>query len=129
MIVSRKTQDLDRYEPKLIGPFTIKKLIIVGIGAVAVTIVYSLLSALKLDSYVCVAGGIVVAAPFAILAFWKPYGMDPLQYLRSFYEYSFLSTKERIYHAPTLDQDQQYVLHPKNNTPKHKKEKNIKEYE
>ena len=138
MAASRKTQkDIDKYEAKLFGPFTLRQAIILAIGVVLVYLAYLAVSSMTEEmSFKVITCGIVFT-PFALVAYWKPYGMTLPTYLKNYYEYHFLSTKERTINAPTLDTELDKAPVDKKESKKkpavkkyvHKHDKKIKDYE
>jgi len=138
MAISRKTQkDVGKYQAKLVGPFTVRQTIFVGIASVDAIIIWNILDAMQMGLEDKVVTILIFAAPIALLGFLNPYGMTCLEFLRQYYEYHILSSKKRIYQ--TVTDDEKIILqqekekqqsNKKNSKSKvvHKKDKDFPEY-
>lgn len=142
MAVSRKTQkDVGKYQAKLVGPFSVRQTIFVGIASVAAILLWNIFDALHMSMENKVATILIVAAPIALLGFLNPYGMTCLEFIKQYYEYHILSSRKRIYQTTTDDeiisaQKENQTQDGKNNKthniketkPIHKKLKEFPEY-
>lgn len=146
MAISRKTQkDVGRYQAKLVGPFTVRQSIFVGIAAVVSIMLWNLSDIFQLSMENKVMTILIVAAPIALLGFLNPYGMTCIEFVKQYYEYHILSSKRRIYQTTTDDEmlvteqekQEQSNENMKDNksrkkkelTITHKKDKDFPEYE
>ena len=104
MAISRNTQkDIGNYEAKLIGPFTTRQCIFVGVGLVpSFFIGYSLFTT-KMDVITILFVIAIIMAPFLFFAFAHPYGMKPETFLREYYIYHILAPAKRLYVRETFD--------------------------
>ena len=106
MAISRKTQkDVGKYQAKLVGPFTVRQTIYVGIAALIAIILWNSLEAMQLSMEDKVFAVLIVAAPVALFGFLNPYGMTCLEFVKQYYEYHILSSKVRIYKTVTDDEN------------------------
>lgn len=145
MALSRKTQkDVGKYQAKLVGPFTVRQSIFVGIAAVIAMILWNMSDMFQMSMDSKIMTILVVAAPVALLGFLNPYGMTCLEFIKQYYEYHILSSKKRIYQTITDDekiiaqqekQTQSSTKNKKNKlwqkkeaAPVHKKDKDFPEY-
>ncbi|MFT4144383.1 MAG: PrgI family protein [Mobilitalea sp.] len=145
MALSRKTQkDVGKYQAKLVGPFTVRQSIFVGIAAVISMILWNMSDMFQMSMDSKIMTILVVAAPVALLGFLNPYGMTCLEFIKQYYEYHILSSKKRIYQTITDDekiiaqqekQSQSSTKNKKNKSqqkkeaaPVHKKDKDFPEY-
>ena len=145
MALSRKTQkDVGKYQAKLVGPFTVRQSIFVGIAAVIAMILWNMSDMFQMSMDSKIMTILVVAAPIALLGFLNPYGMTCLEFIKQYYEYHILSSKKRIYQTITDDekiiaqqekQTQSSTKNKKNKSqqkkeaaPVHKKDKDFPEY-
>lgn len=102
MAVSRKTQkDVGNYEPKLIGPFTTRQTIFIGIGAVIDVLLGVTLEAIGVDFMTIAALCIVIIIPFVLLGYLHPYGMKAEQFLIQYYIYHIAAPGVRKYETKT----------------------------
>lgn len=105
MAISRKTQkDVGRYQAKLVGPFTVRQSIFVGIAAVIAIITWNISDTFQISMENKVVTILVLASPVALLGFLNPYGMTCLEFLKQYYEYHILSSRKRIYQTVTDDE-------------------------
>ncbi len=108
MAVTRKTQkDVGHYQAKLIGPFTVRQAIYIGIGAAISVVLWKIMSGFgmqKMDMLIVVA---IVMAPCALLGFANPFGMTCLEFIKQYYEYHILGAKERIYEIQPYETEEQ----------------------
>lgn len=103
--ISRKTQkDVGKYQAKLIGPFTVRQSIYVGIASIITIILWNILDAFQIAMEEKVVTIIIMAAPVALLGFLNPYGNTCLEFLKQYYEYHILSSKKRIFQTVTDDE-------------------------
>ena len=105
MAISRKTQkDVGRYQAKLVGPFTVKQSIFVGIAALVAMIVYKICDAIGVSSQEKITITLIVCIPIVLLGFLNPYGMSCMEFIRQYYEYHIRSSKIRPYVTVTEDE-------------------------
>lgn len=127
MAISRKTQkDVGKYQAKLVGPFTVRQSIFVGIAAVLSIILWNISDVFQMSMEDKIVIMLVVAAPVALLGFLTPYGMTCLEFIKQYYEYHILSGKTRIYQTVTDDEKiitQQERQAQSNNNKKNKSQK------
>ena len=101
-MVTRQTQkDVGAAEPKLIGPFTMRQCIFIGIGVFIGFVIYTLMGAVNADTFT----RFLVLLPFAgaviSLGFIRPYGMLPEDYLLQYYAYHMLAPQVRLHSVKT----------------------------
>lgn len=106
MAVTRKTQkDIGNYEPKFIGPFTIRVFCftVVGvlIGGIVGFFIYSY-SLGEADTITIAVFPVIIAAAFALFGKAKPYGMKAEDYLKQTYLYRIQSPPVRAYKTETV---------------------------
>lgn len=134
-MVMRKTQkDVGNFQSKLIGPFTARQTVFVGIGVIIDIFVYSILKGTGLDINSIIPVCFIVMVPFIALAYIHPYGMKCEEFLYQYYIYHIAAPPVRKYETHTalddipekLSKEEQKVqkrLHEKM-----KKHKECKEY-
>lgn len=125
-MVTRHTQkDVGHFESKLIGPFTARQTVFIGIAAVIDLIVYNILAGLKLDISSCIAVCAMVDIPFIACAYIKPYGMKMEEFAEQFYIYRIAAPSIRYVETHTWLDDQKEELTPKEQKEKEKHEKKM----
>ena len=142
MAISKPTpKDVGTYEAKLMGPFTKRQVVCIGIGIVPTVLVASLLSALAIDGYTIAGVAMMFMVIPCFFAFGSVlcYGQKPEDFLIEYYQYHLKSKKVRLYATDTLDdkldivrkkelkkQAEEMELDPKQKKPKEpKKDKNV----
>jgi hypothetical protein len=142
MAVTRKTQkDVGNFESKLIGPFTTRQTIFIGIGGVIDVVIGLTMESAGVDFATIAAVCIVIIAPFVWLGYAHPYGMKAEEFLLEYYIYHMAAPKIRKYKTETgLDlmkwepptEPETDPKKKKNNTrntaPKHKKDPDFPDY-
>lgn len=96
MISIQIPKEISSYESKLIGPFTTRQTICVFCMALVDIILYNLIGgfvSMDLAIFGCILG----AAPFALIGWYKPYGMHFEKYVKSIFVSQFLAPTKRIY--------------------------------
>ena len=102
MAVTRKTQkDIGQYEPKFIGPFTLRQSISLGIGAALCFVVCTSGISGGIDATSLFMICFSVMIPFFIFGWVKPYGMRIEEFIKEFYVYHYLSPHIRPYETET----------------------------
>ena len=125
MAISRHTQkDVGNFEPKFIGPFTMRQTVFVGVAAVICYITHAVIGKLGFDLMTQMVIMLVFACPALAIGFFKPYGMKCEDFLVMYWFYHIKAPAIRKYVTVT-DVD---VLHEaedkeKKNEPQAKKEK------
>ncbi len=113
-------KDITKYETKLIGPFSKRELIGIGVAAILGYAAYYVSKAYGLPKDVCGILTLVFAAP-GILYGWFTYnGMRIEQLLYTFLVYVFLAPKNRKYLCETKF-DQRYAKIQENKLKKNPK--------
>lgn len=82
MIEVEMNQDIRKYEPKLIGPFTTRQIICATVGGGTILFTHQILTPFlttDITSYVCM----FLSIPFLALGWWKPYGMKMEDFAKS----------------------------------------------
>ena len=145
MAISRRTQkDVGSFEPKFIGPFTTRQTIFVGIAAVICYIVHAVIEPFDSDLTTQMIIMVIFAAPFLAIGFVKPYGMKCEDFLIMYWFYHYKAPAQRKYVTETdvdiiilneKKSDEKLEEKPDDKSkkrgkeePKHKKDKQIKEY-
>jgi len=106
MALSRKTQkDVGKYQAKLVGPFTLRQTVYVGIASVLAMLIWNIAGANGADMETKLFIVIMLSGPIALLGFLNPYGMTCLEFVKQYYEYHILSSKVRIYQTVTDDEN------------------------
>ncbi len=106
MAVTKHTpKDVGSYESKLIGPFTQRQSLCLGIGAVPAVFAATLLGTLGMDGYSIAAVCVIIMIIPGFLAFGSKlcYGMKPEDFLIEYYTYHIKSKNVRLYETKTLD--------------------------
>ena len=135
MAVTRKTQkDVGNYESKLVGPFTTRQAVFLGIGAVIDILLGVTMEATGFDGTAIACVCIVIIIPFFLLGTVHPYGMKAEQFLIQYYIYHIAAPRIRKYETETgLDLMDYKPEHPeeeteKKATKKHKKDPEYPDY-
>ncbi len=107
MAIARKTQkDVSKYEPKLLGPFTTRQCVCIGIGAVPTVIIDILLVRIgSVDPFSLFGVALILMAIPCFFGFGKRFchGQKPEDFLRDYYFYHILAPKVRLHTVETLD--------------------------
>ena len=104
--ITRKTQkDIGNYEAKLIGPFTSRQVVCIGIGAVPTAIGIWIARNVGADPMSYLGIAIVCMAIPCFFAFGQKlcYGMKPENFLADYMHYHQHSAKVRLYKTQTYD--------------------------
>ena len=102
MAVTRRTQkDIGSYEPKFIGPLTLRQSIAVGIGVILCVFACYLLKDFGMDMTTMFFICFIIMAPFVIFGFVKPYGMKAEEFVKEYYEYHIRRPNIRKYETVT----------------------------
>lgn len=117
-------KDISKYEPKFAGPFTIRNLVF-GIPGIALAVVCHFLLRPFVPNDVNFFINIVVALPFLLCGWVKPYGIPFEKYISIVFISLVLAPKHRKYHTENLYNDlkeqPQVESPPKKKTNKKKK--------
>ena len=98
MIEIEIPKDVRDYETKLLGPFTTRQLICAVCMAVLCILTYKGASSiLGEESSLKIFFPIVVAIPFGLIGWVKPYGMKFEKFAKSVFVSMFLSPAKRVY--------------------------------
>lgn len=96
MVEIRITKEIGNYEPKFIGPFTLRQTICVAIAAPICYFLYKYLSPIvtpDVAGFFCaIPGGIA-----ALFGWIKPYGMHTEQFIRSVFINMAIAPSHRVY--------------------------------
>lgn len=104
MVEIRITRELGDFEPRFVGPFTLRQCICLIIGAVPCYLLYTQLRAyLPVDviGFFC----IIPAGIAAAFGWFRPYGMKMEVFLRSIFITTFLAPASRKYRGPNRIQE------------------------
>jgi len=96
MIEIRITKEIGNYEAKFLGPFTLRQVICIGIGAPVCFLIYKTLSPIMTTDL----AGFFCAIPGAIAALFgwvRPYGMKTEKFIQSIFVNMVLAPSHRIY--------------------------------
>ncbi len=101
MIEIRITKELGNYEPKFVGPFTLRQLICVVVGVPVCFLIYSKLSPILTSD---IAGFFCVfPAALAVLIGWiKPYGMKMEKFIQSMFINMVIAPANRKYRTENI---------------------------
>lgn len=151
MAISRRTQkDVGNFEPKFIGPFTTRQTVFVGIAAAVCYITHAVARAIGFDLMTQMVMMIILAGPVILIGFSRPYGMKCEDFLIMYWFYHIKAPAVRKYVTVTdvdiiienerkkknseMEKDGSKDDKGKNKKktasepPRHKKDKQIKEY-
>ncbi len=98
-------KDIGNYEAKLIGPFTQRQTVCLGIGLIPTITVAFLAKGAGMDVYGILALALLFMAIPGFLAFGQKltHGMKPEDFVIDYYQYHIKSSKIRLYQTTTLD--------------------------
>lgn len=96
MIEIKIPKEVTKFEPKLIGPFTVRQSVVLLIIVPIISIIYMQLSK-QLDSTICAYLCVPIAAIGALFGWIKPYGLPFEKYLKSVFIGSVLAPAVRVY--------------------------------
>ena len=98
MIEIEIPQDIRKYEAKLIGPFTTRQLLCtIGLVIGCVISYKAATSLFGSDSSLRTIFPMIVAIPFGLVGFYKPYGMPFEKFAKSVFVSMFLAPTKRLY--------------------------------
>lgn len=128
MAVTRKTQkDIGQYEPKFIGPFTLRQSISLGLGAALCFVVCtSSISSNGIDATSLFTICFTIMIPFFIFGWVKPYGLRIEDFIKECYVYHYLSPHIRPYETETTLETMEWDDPSKIDEPNGKKQKTKK---
>lgn len=96
MLEIRVTKEIRDFEPKVIGPFTFRQLICLGIGSPIVYFIlkyFSPLVTVDIAAFLCFP----VAAIAYLIGWYEPYGMKTEKFVRSIFINRILAPAHRKY--------------------------------
>ena len=96
MLEIRVTKEIRDFEPKVIGPFTFRQLICLGIGSPIVYFIlkyFSPLVTVDIAAFLCFP----VAAIAYLIGWYEPYGMKTEKFIRSIFINRILAPAHRKY--------------------------------
>ena len=96
MIEIKIPKEVTKFEPKLIGPFTVRQSIVLVIIVPIISVIYMQLSK-QLDSTICAYFCVPIAGIGALFGWVKPYGLPFEKYLSSVFVSSVLAPAVRLY--------------------------------
>lgn len=98
MIEIEIPQDISKFETKLIGPFTTRQLLcFIGLVAGCVGSYKAVTAFLGDESSLKMIIPMIVAIPFALIGWYKPYGMNFEKFVSSTFVSMFLAPTKRVY--------------------------------
>lgn len=100
MIEIKIPKEINKYEAKLIGMFTTRQTVCIGITCVLCILTYNILK--PIDSNIASFACFIVAAPFVLCGWYKPYGMHFEQFFKTMLMSSFLAPAKRKYKSRNL---------------------------
>lgn len=113
-MVTRHTQkDVGHFESKLVGPFTTRQTIFIGAAAAVDIIVFNILKVTGIDTSNLITICGLIAVPFILFAYVKPYGMKMEEFLEQYYIYKIQAPSIRYAETHTWLDDQKNKLSPK----------------
>ena len=104
--ITRKTpKDIGNYESKLIGPFTSRQAVFIGIGMVPTVLAIMIAKSFGVDPFTYLGIAMVFMVIPCFFAFGQKfcYGMKPEEFLADYMHYHVNSAKERLYKTKTYD--------------------------
>ena len=103
MIEIEIPKDIRAYEAKLIGPLTTRQLFcIIGLGVSCFLTYKASVNLLGEDSSLIWFFPMVIAIPFALIGWVKPYGLTFEKFAKSVFKTMFLAPTKRIYKIKNL---------------------------
>lgn len=125
-MVTRHTQkDVGHFESKLIGPFTTRQTIFIGVAAAIDVIVFNIIRVLGMDVANMITICAVIDIPFIACAYIKPYGMKMEEFIEQYYIYKIQAPSIRYVETHTWLDDYKEKLSPKEQKEKEKHEKKM----
>lgn len=133
MAVTRKTQnDIGNYKPKLIGPFTTRQCIFIGIGLVPAFLTgYIMIKVIGTDVVTAFAACFLIMVSFVYIGSANPHGMKPEEFLLEYYNYHIASPGIRKYETVTMldEMNKKEQVKEKKEKPVHKPNPDFPEYD
>lgn len=96
MIEGEILNDIKGYEPKFIGPLTLRQTACIGLATITSLPIGFLTGQVFINEIAITIGGIV-GVPFMICGFWKPYGIPFEKFAKQFIKMQILAPKNRKY--------------------------------
>lgn len=128
-MVTRHTQkDVGHFESKLIGPFTTRQTIFIGIAAAIDILVYNIIKVVGVDTANCIVICALIDIPFILCAYVKPYGMKMEEFIEQYYIYKICAPAIRYVETHTWLDDYKEELSPKEQKEKEKKKKKMENH-
>ena len=96
MVEIRITKEIGNYEPRFVGPFTIRQTICLGVAVPACYFIYKWLTPIvtsDIAGFFCFFPG----AAAALMGWVKPYGMHTEKFIRSVFVNQLLAPSHRAY--------------------------------
>ena len=106
MAISKSTpKDVGTYEAKLLGPFTQRQVVCLGVGIVPCVLIAGVLHGIGADGYSIAALCLLLMVPSCVMAFGSKlcHGMKPEDFIAEYYYYHVKSSNVRLYETSTLD--------------------------
>ena len=101
MIEIEIPSDIKEFEPKFIGPFSIRQAVCIA-GVVITSVVGYLLLDQFFDNGIRVILPLILDLPWILIGYYKPYGMKFEEYFLSQLQTSILAPKKRLYKTENL---------------------------
>ncbi|MCI9545802.1 MAG: PrgI family protein [Lachnospiraceae bacterium] len=101
MIEIKIPQEINKYESKLVGPFTTRQTIcVICMAALCVGTYYTLKNIVSTDAlyFVCFC----IAIPFGLLGWYKPYGMKAEKFFLAVFFNVVISSSRRIFKSENM---------------------------
>ena len=97
-------KDIKKYEPKLLGPFTSRQVFSFAPAVViSVGLFFGLKNILTMDARLFLIT--IVAVPFILLGWYKPYGLPFEKFIKTVFISTVLSPPQRKYRTARMDED------------------------
>lgn len=98
MIEREILKDIKTYDPKFIGPLTLRQFVCGAIGAgITVSMYLFLYYPCNLQSSICIITSGILGVPAFAFGWWKPYGIPLEKFAKKYIELNILSPCNRPY--------------------------------
>ena len=96
MLEMKIPQEINKYESKLVGPLTTRQTLSIIAAGVLCVLFFKIFKGLIPDDYLYV-GCFVIAFPFGIIGWWKPYGMPAEKFFLAVLFNTIISSSRRFF--------------------------------
>ncbi len=96
MIEREIVKDIKSYEPKFIGPFSLRQTVCVALGAAASFPVFFLLNKIFITEFSLLVASVIIA-PFLICGWYKPYDIPFEKFVYRYLKTTLMTPSKRKY--------------------------------